>query len=156
VWHIPDHLVLSGECGTVTVNSPSHPDAMHTSICYPGPIASPQLFLSAKTSAFSPVHYLFRPDYATLYAASLIPRVILMCVLGYRITCVITSFRSLFLANGATNCYPPFIAATLAPGLRILGVVSSSRRKPPDNPMKEIKYGLSEESATLTSHIAQI
>ena len=40
--------------------------------------------------------------------------------------------------------------------LRILGVVSSHQRKPPDNPMKEMKYGLCEESATLVCHIAQI
>ncbi len=36
-------------------------------------------------------------------------------------------------------------------GLRIPGVVGSRQRKPPDNPMKEIKYGQCGESATLIS-----
>lgn len=46
---------------------------------------------------------------------------------------------------------PPHPCHAGALGLRILGVVSSRRRKPPDNPMKEMKYGLCEESATLIS-----
>lgn len=36
-------------------------------------------------------------------------------------------------------------------GLRILGVVSSRRRRSPDNPVKEIEYGFCEKSATLIS-----